>query len=113
MVLEEKNENFTLTRVPNFIDLLLDPTTYKLMLILNILGTTGSRCVHVANASGKLVKKGLLHVSTFRSIGVIDRDYQFEFIINNLNQPPFTVTFPGGGTLRSLTQDIEDLNYFS
>ena len=107
-----ENKNFNLTRVPNFIEYAFRSNNLQTNANFNILGTLGSRCVHVINARCKIIKIGIVHVSTFRSIGVIDRDYSFEFIINNINEPQFTVTFPGGAVRRSITQDIEDLNYF-
>ena len=79
----------------------------------DILGELGSRCVHVVNASCKIIKFGIIHVTTFRSTGLIDSDYEFEFIINNINQPPFTITLDNSvGTDRARTIDLENLNLF-
>ena len=110
--IRRENENFTLTRVPNFIEYPFRSNNLQTNANFNISGASGSRCAYVINASGKISKVGIIHVSTFRTVGLIDRDYSFEFIINNINLPQFTVTFPGGETLRSLTQDVENLDVF-
>ena len=110
--IRRENQNFTLTRVPNFIEYPFRSNNLQTNANFNIAGASGSRCAYVINASGKISKVGIIHVSTFRTVGLIDRDYSFEFIINNINLPQFTITFPGGETLRSLTQDVENLDVF-
>ena len=80
----------------------------------NILGTTGSRNVHVVNNECKLIKVGLLHVTTFRSVGVINAEYKFEVIKNNinLNAPEQIITIPGdpNDVKISTTVDVRSLN---
>ena len=106
---------YTLTRTPAIMEYVFATNSLQNNASFDVLGERGSRCVHVCNASGKLVKMGLLHVTTFRSIGLIDRNYSFEIILNNLNQQFFNFTIAvsvGNNDGRSRTMDIEHLNLF-
>ena len=109
------NNQFTLTRTPAIMEYIFVTNSLQNNASFDVLGERGSRCVHVCNASGKLVKMGLLHVTTFRSIGLIDRNYSFEIILNNINQQFFNFTIAdsvGDNGGRSRTMDIEHLNLF-
>ena len=106
---------YTLTRTPAIMEYVFATNSLLNNASFDVLGERGSRCVHVCNASGKLVKIGLLHVTTFRSVGLIDRTYSFEIILNNLNQQFFNFTLEdsvGNNDGRSRTMDIEHLNLF-
>ena len=78
----------------------------------NILGENGSRCNYVINEDCKVKKIGLLNVTNRRTEGLIDRIYQFELIINNVNSGRFNINYPGGGKLRTVVQNIDNLNLF-
>ena len=109
------NNRYTLTRTPAIMEYVFATNSLQNNASFDILGTRGSRCFHVCNASGKLTKLGLLHVSTFRSVGLIDRNYNFEIILNNINQRNFALTLQnsvGDNGGRSRTMDIENLNLF-
>ena len=110
-----QGNSFTLTGTPAIMEYVFATNDLQNNAAFDILGQRGSRCVHVCNASGKLVKMGLLHVTSFRSVGLIDRGYFFEIIINNINQPLFQFTLEdsvGNNDGRSRTIDIEHLNLF-
>ena len=111
-VRRQGNNAFSMTRVPNIIEYVFTTNNLIDNARFDILGVTGSRCVSVVNSTGKLIKIGILHVTQQRTNGLIDRNYSFELIINNINQTTFVVNYPGGGPLRTLVQDIENLNYF-
>ena len=105
--------NFFLTRTPAFTEFIFASNNAAINANFNVLGITGSRCVHVVNSTCKIIKFGLLHVSNFRTNGLINTTYTFEFIINNLNQPPFSLTLNNSvGTERARVVDLEDLNVF-
>ena len=110
-----QDNQFTLTRTPSFTEYTFFTNSLANNASFVILGVGGSRCVHVINASGLISKIGVLHVTTFRSIGLIDRSYFFEIIHNNLNlalmqvDPNQAETSNDG---RSMTLDIEDRNIF-
>ena len=106
---------YTLTRTPAIMEYVFATNSLQNNASFEVLGERGSRCVHVCNASGKLVKIGLLHVTTFRSVGLIDRNYSFEIILNNINQQFFNFTIAdsvGNNDGRSRTMVIEHLNLF-
>ena len=109
------NDRYTLTRTPAIMEYVFVTNRLQNNASFDVLGTRGSRCVHVCNASGKLVKMGLLHVSNFRTVGLIDRNYSFEIILNDVNQRFFSLTLDnsvGDKNNRSRTMDIENLNLF-
>ena len=109
------NNQFTLTRTPAIMDYVFATNDLQNNAAFDVLGVRGSRCVHVCNASGKIVKFGLLHVSGFRNVGLIDRSYSFEIIINDVNQRIFALTLDnsvGDNGGRSRTMDVENLNMF-
>ena len=110
-----QGNQFTLTRTPALTKYTFFTNSLQNNASFDILGERGSRCVHVCNASGLLVKIGVLHVTTFRSIGLIDRAYFFEIIHNNIDQQLFSVRPDNSVTTndgRSATLDIEFLNIF-
>ena len=112
-----QGNQFTLTRTPAITEYTFFTNSLQNNASFNILGVTGSRCVHVINTSGLISKIGLLHVTTFRSIGLIDRLYFFEIIHNNINLPLFSLNPDNAATAisvgrRSMTVDIENLNMF-
>ena len=79
----------------------------------DILGEDGSRCCYVVNNDCKVIKIGIIHVTNFRSEGVIDRNYTFDLIVNNVNKEQFfTIEYNDENPLRSLSQDISNLNIF-
>ena len=98
---------FFLSRTPALTEYIFATNNAVVNANFNILGVLGSRCVHVVNTTCKIIKFGLLHVSNIRTAGLIDRTYSFEFIINNINQPPFELTLANSGTV-----DLENLNIF-
>ena len=105
--------NFFLTRSPAFMEYIFASNNLAINANFNVLGVTGSRCVHVINATCKIIKFGIIHVSNFRTTGLINTTYTFEFIINNINQPPFSLTLNNSvGTTRSRVVDLENLNIF-
>ena len=110
-----QGNQFTLTRTPALTEYTFFTNSLQNNASFLVLGVGGSRCVHVINVSGKIVKIGVLHVTNFRSTGLIDREYFFEIIHNNVNEPLFNVgpdnaVVSDGG--RSMTRDIESLNMF-
>ena len=110
-----QGNQFSLTRTPALTEYTFFTNSLQNNASFDILGERGSRCVHVINTSGLLVKIGVLHVTTFRSIGLIDRAYFFEIIHNNINQQLFSVSPNNAVTTndgRSATLDIEFLNIF-
>ena len=107
-----QGNQFTLTRVPNLVDYIFVSNNLRLGASFNVLGNERSRCVSVVNFTGKLIKIGVLHVTTQRKNGLINRNYIFQLIINNGFRQPLTVNFPGGSRRRSVVQDIENLNIF-
>ena len=110
-----QGNQFTLTRTPALTEYTFFTNSLQNNASFDILGTRGSRCVHVINTSGLISKIGVLHVTTFRSIGLIDRAYFFEIIHNNINQQLFSVSPDNAVTDndgRSMTLDIEFLNLF-
>ena len=113
--IRSQDNQFTLTRTPSFTEYTFFTNSLQNNASFDILGERGSRCVHVINASGLVSKIGVLHVTTFRSVGLIDRTYLFEIIHNNINlplmqiDPNVAVTTNDG---RSMTLDIEDRNIF-
>ena len=112
-----QGNQFTLTRSPAFTEYTFFTNSLQNNASFDILGTRGSRCVHVINSGGLLSKIGVLHVTQFRSIGLIDRLYSFEIIHNNINLPIFSLNPSNAATSieagrRSMTVDIENLNIF-
>ena len=107
-----QGNQFTLTRTPNLVDYIFVSNNLRLGAVFNVLGSERSRCVSVVNFSGKLIKIGILHVTSQRTNGLINRNYIFQLIINNGFRQPITVNFPGGGRTRTVVQDIENLNLF-
>ena len=112
-----QGNQFTLTRTPALTEYTFFTNSLQNNASFDILGVRGSRCVHVINTSGQIVKIGVLHVTTFRSIGLIDRLYFFEIIHNNINLPLFSINPDNAATFitndrRSMTLDIEHLNLF-
>ena len=108
---------FTLTRTPCFMEYTFFTNSLQNNASFDILGETGSRCVHVINAAGLVSKIGILHVTFFRSTGLIDRPYNFEIIHNNINLPSFSLDPDDPATSieegrRSMTVDIENQNIF-
>ena len=108
---------FTLTRTPAITEYTFFTNSLQNNASFDILGVRGSRCVHVINTSGLLSKIGVLHVTQFRSVGLIDRLYFFEIIHNNINLPLFSLNPDNAATAiragrRSMTVDIENLNIF-
>ena len=110
--IRRNNGNFTLQRTPALTEYTFFTNNLQNNATFDILGELGSRCVHVINTTGKIVKIGVLHVTTFRSVGLIDRDYSFEIIHNNINLPFFTVNTTPSNDRRSTTMDLEHLNIF-
>ena len=106
---------FTLTRTPALTEYTFFTNSLQNNASFDVLGVRGSRCIHVINTSGLISKFGLLHVTTFRSIGLIDRAYNFEIIHNNINLPLLNIS-PNNAVTdnegRSATRDIENLNIF-
>ena len=112
-----QGNQFTLTRTPALMEYTFFTNSLQNNASFDILGTRGSRCVHVINASGLISKIGVLHVTQFRSIGLIDRLYFFEIIHNNINLPVFSLNPSNAATSieagrRSMTVDIENQNIF-
>ena len=106
-------DDFTLTRIPAMTEFTFFSNNVELNANFRILGENGSRCVHVLNHSCRLVGFGIIHVSTFRTVGLINEDYNFEIITNNVNQAPFTIGLNNStGTARARSRSIEDLNIF-
>ena len=112
-----QGNQFTLTRTPAITEYTFFTNSLQNNASFDILGTRGSRCVHVINTSGLISKIGVIHVTQFRSIGLIDRLYFFEIIHNNINLPLFSLNPDNAATSieagrRSMTVDIENLNMF-
>ena len=112
-----QGNQFTLTRTPALTEYTFFTNSLQNNASFDILGTRGSRCVHVINTGGLISKIGVLHVTTFRSIGLIDRLYFFEIIHNNINLPLFSLNPNNAATSieagrRSMTVDIENQNIF-
>ena len=112
-----QDNQFTLTRTPCLMEYTFFTNSLQNNASFDILGERGSRCVHVINAAGLISKIGVLHVTTFRSIGLIDRIYSFEIIHNNINLPFFSLNPTNAATSieagrRSMTVDIENQNIF-
>ena len=110
-----QGNQFTLTRTPALTEYTFFTNSLQNNASFIVLGEGGSRCVHVVNTSGLISKIGVLHVTAFRSVGLIDREYFFEIIHNNFNEPLFNVS-PDNAVIsnegRSMTRDIESLNIF-
>ena len=112
-----QGNQFTLTRTPALTEYTFFTNSLQNNASFDILGVRGSRCVHVINTSGLISKIGVLHVTTFRSIGLIDRLYSFEIIHNNINLPLISLNPSNAATAirvgrRSMTVDIENQNIF-
>ena len=112
-----QGNQFTLTRTPALTEYTFFTNSLQNNASFDILGERGSRCVHVINTSGLISKIGVLHVTTFRSIGLIDRLYFFEIIHNNINLPLISLNPSNAATSirvgrRSMTVDIENQNIF-
>ena len=106
-------ENYTLTRTPAITDYIFTTNNLQNNDTFTIEGGGSGRCVHVCNASGKIVKIGFVHVSRVRRDGLIDRPYNFEVIINNVNRGFYEITLEDSvGSSRSRTTDVEHLNLF-
>ena len=113
--IRSQGNQFTLTRTPALTEYTFFTNSLQNNASFDILGERGSRCVHVVNTSGSISKIGVLHVTTFRSVGLIDRAYFFEIIHNNINLQLFNVSPDNAETSndgRSMTRDIEHLNLF-
>ena len=112
-----QGNQFTLTRTPALTDYTFFTNSLQNNASFDILGERGSRCVHVINNGGLISKIGVLHVTQFRSIGLIDRLYFFEIIHNNINLPLFSLNPSNAATSieagrRSMVVDIENQNIF-
>ena len=113
--LRANNNNFFITRVPALTDYVFSTNSLQNNALFSVEGEDGSRNIHVCNTSGKIIKFGLLHVTQFRSVGLIDRGYLFEIIINNINQNALNINLDnsvGNNENRTRSMDIENLNLF-
>ena len=72
-------------------------------------GQDRSRIVHVINTYCKAVRFGLLHFSLQNQQGLINREYRFELIVNNVNIGK-EIVVPGSGNIVSTVVNIENLN---
>ena len=111
--IRKQGNNFSLFRTPAFMEYVFYTNNLIENANFDILDRRASRNVHVINASGKLVKFGILHTTLSRNSGLIDRDYRFEIIINDINLSAFTVSLNNSiGSTISRTRDIESSNIF-
>ena len=110
--IRRNGDNFTLERTGALTEYTFFTNSLSNNASFDALGERGSRCVHVINTTGKIVKIGVIHVTTFRSIGLIDRSYFFEIIHNNINLPLLEVNTTPSNDRRSTTMDLEHLNIF-
>ena len=107
--------NFILTRTPALTEYTFFTNNLTNNATFDILGERASRCVHVINTAGKIVKIGVLHTTRLRNSGLIDRPFTFEIIHNDINLPSFVVDPDEVGTRndgRSMTMDLENRNIF-
>ena len=111
--IRRNNNNFSLTRIGAFNEFVFASNNATIGEEFNIIGENGSRVAYVFTASCKIIKFGLIHVSNFRTTGLINDTYSFEFIINNRNRTAFELTLDNSeGTDRARVMDVEDLNNF-
>ena len=102
--------NNQLTSISSTKEYVFRTNNLQLFALFNVLGNLSSRCLYVINEPCKITKVGLLHVTNRRTEGLIDRIYQIEFIVNNRNRGRIDINYPGGGILRTVVQDISNLN---
>ena len=108
-----EGNNFTLFRTPAIIEYVFSTNNLVANANFDVLGNTASRNVHVCNASGKIVKFGLLHTTLLRNVGLINRAYRFEIIINYTNRQAFTLDLTNStGSEIARTRDMENQNLF-
>ena len=111
--IRREGNNFTLFRTPAVMEYIFTTNNLTANANFNVLNILASRNLHVCNASGKIVKFGFLHTTLLRNVGLIDKEYRFEIIINDVNQPEFTLNFTNStGNEISRTRDVENLNLF-
>ena len=110
--IRRQGDNYTLTRTPALIEYVFNTPNLRLGAIFEIVRNGRSRLASVVNFNCKLIKIGVLHTNGTRTVGLIDRNYAFQIIRNNVVLPIFIVNYPGGGRIISMSQDIENLNIF-
>ena len=111
--IRRQGNNFTLTRTPALIEYVFYTPNLRLGTIFEIVRNGRSRLASVVNFNCKLIKIGVLHTNGTRTTGLINRNYAFQVVRNNVVLPVFIVNYPGNGErLISMSQDIENLNIF-
>ena len=111
--IRREGNDFTLFRTPAVMEYVFSTNNLVANANFDVLGNTASRNVHVCNASGKIVKFGFLHTTLLRNVGLIDRTYRFEIIINDINMQEFRLTLNNStGSAISRTRDMENQNLF-
>ena len=110
--IRRQNNQFTLTRTPAIMECVFSSGNLRLGATFEVVRNARSRILSVINFNCKLIKIGVLHTNNNRTSGLIDRNYAFQIIKNNIILPQFIVNFPGGGRRISMSQDLENLNFF-
>ena len=111
--IRKQGNNFTLNRTPALTDYIFETSDLQFFATFEVFGQRSSRIVHVCNTSGKVVKFGLLHIDINTAEGLINNQYTFQIIINNVNRTLFTINLDNSvGDNISRTMDIEHFNIF-
>ena len=102
--IRKEGDSYFITRVPSLLEFVFETEDLQV---------ENSFSNHVCTLSGKLVKIGFVHVIRADGTGLIDRDYQFFLLVNDLNPIRIRISKDDGiGSNRSRTIDTENLNIF-
>ena len=102
--IRKEGDSYFITRVPSLLEFVFETEDLQV---------ENSFSNHVCTLSGKLVKIGFVHVIRADGTGLIDRDYEFFLLVNDLIPIRIRISKDDGiGSNRSRTIDTENLNIF-
>ena len=111
--IRKQENNYTLTRTPALIEYVFTTPNLRLGAVFEIVRNGRSRLASVVNFNCKLIKIGVIHTNSQRTAGLINRNYAFQVIRNNVVLPRLIINYPGNGErIISMSQNIENLNIF-
>ena len=112
--IRKRDNRYFLSRTPALTDYVFETDNLIHFASFKVFGVNLSRLVHVVNTSGKIIKIGLAHINLNTQEGLIDREYRFTIIINNINAQSLTPINESNsvGSSFSRVANIENQNLF-